>query len=135
MLFGVPQWSRISPSSRSPPISPSFSTGRQFPPRLQTLYDNFSIDNKGTAIAAPISHVAEREGGATIHFAGDQKPLDADFIVLSPPNKQASSFAEQLGLEIDESGDIVTKIPFGTTNLPGGFATGDAAVMVKAILQ
>lgn len=45
-------------------------------------------------------------------------------------------FAEQLGLEMTEDGDIATKAPFcESVNVPGVFAVGDCGAKMKTVTQ
>jgi thioredoxin reductase len=61
------------------------------------------------------------------------------FMVHQPGTKVNSGFVEQLGLELSERGDIVTKMPFYQTNVEGVFASGDCAnpfkIISSAVLQ
>jgi thioredoxin reductase len=42
-------------------------------------------------------------------------------------------FVEQLGLELAPSGEIKTNQPFNETSVPGVFAAGDCATMMRAV--
>ncbi|KAL1604780.1 hypothetical protein SLS60_004320 [Paraconiothyrium brasiliense] len=67
-----------------------------------------------------------------LHF-DDGKIKEEAFIVHQPGTKVNPSFVEQLGLELSERGDIVTKMPFYQTNVAGVYAAGDAANPFKII--
>ncbi|KAJ7497695.1 FAD/NAD(P)-binding domain-containing protein [Mycena latifolia] len=110
--------------------------GAPVPETLQSIYDNFT-KAKNPVIAPAVSHIEERPGapGVIVHFKDGQPPAEFDFIVMGTPSKQAAPFAAQLGLELDDRNDIVVKGPFGATNVPGVFASGDAATMMKSVTQ
>ncbi|KAF4948234.1 hypothetical protein FSARC_13780 [Fusarium sarcochroum] len=57
------------------------------------------------------------------------------FVVSHPNVVQSAPFAEQLGLETVPSGDIKVEAPFNETNVKGCFAFGDAATMMRSVLQ
>jgi thioredoxin reductase len=58
---------------------------------------------------------------------------EEDFLVHQPGTKVNPSFVDQLGLELNERGDVVTKMPFYHTNVDGVFAAGDCASPFKII--
>jgi thioredoxin reductase len=55
------------------------------------------------------------------------------FIVHQPATKVNQHLVEQLHLETNGRGDIVTKMPFYQTNVSGVFAAGDSASPFKMI--
>lgn len=55
------------------------------------------------------------------------------FVAHAPDARQASPFAEQLGLELSPQGYVQTIAPFNSTNIPGVFAAGDCATFLKAV--
>ncbi|KAI0158373.1 thioredoxin reductase glit [Pestalotiopsis sp. NC0098] len=55
------------------------------------------------------------------------------FVAHAPATVQAASFAEQLGLDLAPQGHVETNAPFNSTNVPGVFAVGDCATLVKAV--
>lgn len=74
--------------------------------------------------------------GVVVHFTDSSPALHVNFVVYAPPVKQASALASQLGLEMTTTpmGDnIAISGPFGATSVPGVFACGDAAALVKAV--
>ncbi|KAJ7902492.1 FAD/NAD(P)-binding domain-containing protein [Mycena leptocephala] len=102
--------------------------GAAVPEPLQSVYDHFT-ENNNPVIAPRVSHIKERNngaGGVTVHFEDGQLP-SAD--------KQAAPFAAQLGLELDERNNIVVTAPFNATSVPGVFASGDSATMMKSVGQ
>jgi thioredoxin reductase len=112
--------------------------GAAVPEPLQSVYGHFT-ENNNPVIAPRVSHIEERNngaGGVTVHFDDGQLPsAEFDFIVMHPPSKQAAPFAAQLGLELDERNDIVVAAPFNATSVPGVFASGDSATMMKSVGQ
>jgi gliotoxin/aspirochlorine biosynthesis thioredoxin reductase len=70
--------------------------------------------------------------GITIVFEDGESQTE-DFIVHQPPTRINPEIVEQLGLELDARGDIVTKGPFYQTTVPGVFAAGDYASPFKII--
>ncbi|KAK9784504.1 putative Thioredoxin reductase glit [Seiridium cardinale] len=55
------------------------------------------------------------------------------FVAHAPDSKQSSPFAEQLGVELAPQGYVQTVAPFNATNVPGVFAAGDCATLIKAV--
>lgn len=75
------------------------------------------------------------EAGAgliTIAFEGGQT-ITEGFLTHQPSTKTRGPFAEQLGLELQPSGDIMVRQPFNETSVPGVFAAGDCATPIKAV--
>ena len=67
-----------------------------------------------------------------IEFSDGQKKTEG-FLVHRPGIKVVSGLIDQLGLEITESGDIKVSPPFCQTTVPGVYAAGDCASMMKVI--
>ncbi|KAJ7141383.1 hypothetical protein C8R44DRAFT_603844 [Mycena epipterygia] len=113
-----------------------FLNGASVPEALQPVYDNFTGRNN-PVIAPAVSRVEERLGsaGVIVHFNDGEPPAEFDFIAMHAPTKQAASFAEQLGLELDDQNNIVVNGPFGATSAPGVFASGDSATVMKTVAQ
>lgn len=63
----------------------------------------------------------------------DGETAEEAFIVHQPGTRVNPSFVEQLGLDLNERGDIVTKMPFYQTSAEGVFAAGDCASPFKII--
>lgn len=72
--------------------------------------------------------------GVIVHFADGTSKAEA-FVANHPLVEQSAPFAEQLGLEMSPTGDIVVTPPFNETSVKGCFAAGDAASMMKAASQ
>ncbi|KAL0936715.1 thioredoxin reductase [Colletotrichum truncatum] len=67
-----------------------------------------------------------------VTFEGGEEVTEG-FFAHAPYTKANGPFAEQLGLEMAENGDIKTSQPFGETSLPGVYAVGDCGNMIKAV--
>ena len=59
--------------------------------------------------------------------------LTENFLVHQPNTEMDKTLVEQLGLELDERGDIANRPPFFHTNVAGVFAAGDCASPFKII--
>ncbi|KAF2014417.1 FAD/NAD(P)-binding domain-containing protein [Aaosphaeria arxii CBS 175.79] len=70
--------------------------------------------------------------GITLSFS-DGNDRTESFLVHQPATKMAEGIVGELGLETNARGDIVTKMPFYQTNVPGVFAAGDSANPFKNI--
>ncbi|KAI9098182.1 hypothetical protein DFS34DRAFT_619888 [Phlyctochytrium arcticum] len=68
----------------------------------------------------------------TLYFADGQSVREG-FLAHAPKTKANGPFAEQLGLELSESGDYKTVNFFGESTTPGVYAVGDCGQMVKAV--
>ncbi|KAJ7654586.1 FAD/NAD(P)-binding domain-containing protein [Mycena polygramma] len=134
-LWGAPMLQNLPFFAITPKLT-LLLNGASVPDALQSAYDNFAGSGK-SVIVPHVSRVeaGTHEKGVIVHFKDGQPPAEFDFIVMNPPSKQAAPFAEQLGLELDERGDIAVKAPFSTTSVPGVFAAGDSATMIKAVGQ
>ncbi|KAF2179240.1 FAD/NAD(P)-binding domain-containing protein [Zopfia rhizophila CBS 207.26] len=67
-----------------------------------------------------------------LHFDDGTSKLEG-FLGHAPITRQKGPFAKQLGLEIDQMGDIVTHGPVMQTSVKGVFAAGDCASPVKMV--
>lgn len=72
--------------------------------------------------------------GIVLSFV-DGQSVSEGFLVHQPTTKLRGSFAQQLGLELQPSGDIMVKMPFNETSESGVFAVGDCATPLKAVSQ
>lgn len=55
---------------------------------------------------------------------------------MSQPHSQVKGpFAKQLSLELGPNGEIKTSQPFYETTVPGVFAVGDCATVMKSVSQ
>ena len=55
--------------------------------------------------------------------------------MAAPATKLNGPFIEQLGLDVDAQGTIVTSSPFYETSVQGVFAVGDCATPMKSVSQ
>ncbi|KAJ0167697.1 putative thioredoxin reductase [Colletotrichum tanaceti] len=74
----------------------------------------------------------EHPTGVTLTL-DDGEEVTERFLAHAPFTKVNGPFAEQLGLEMAENGDVKTTPPFGETSVPGVYAVGDCGNMVKAV--
>ena len=74
----------------------------------------------------------ERGAQMTIEFENGET-VQEDFLVHQPASVVNHDLIDQLGLELDARGDIVTKPPFFHTEVPGVFAAGDCASPFKMV--
>ncbi|KAK2054705.1 FAD/NAD(P)-binding domain-containing protein [Colletotrichum caudatum] len=91
-----------------------------------------SVDDR--KIARSAHDHGHGHGHVTIAFEGGQSVTEG-FIAHQPTAKPRGPFAEQLGLELQASGDIMVKQPFYETSVRGVFAAGDCATPIKAVSQ
>jgi thioredoxin reductase len=63
----------------------------------------------------------------------DGETQEENVVVHQPYTEVTLAFVEQLGLQLSERGDIITKMPFYQTNVPGVFAAGDCASPFKMV--
>ncbi|HEY5821359.1 MAG TPA: NAD(P)/FAD-dependent oxidoreductase [Propionibacteriaceae bacterium] len=71
-----------------------------------------------------VQRVERREGGLDLTL--DDGTIHVDGMFIAPAFSQSAPFAEQLGLDLNESGCIRVNA-FQGTSVPGVFAAGDAA--------
>ena len=67
-----------------------------------------------------------------LHFE-DGRSVNEGFLAHKPKNELIGKFHEQLGLEVNQQGDITTTPPFYQTSARGVFACGDGVSMFKAV--
>lgn len=67
-----------------------------------------------------------------VHLEDGTKKTEG-FLVHRPFTEVNGPFASQLGCELTEQGDYKTMNMFGETTVPGVFAAGDCATMIKAV--
>ncbi|KAI0401586.1 hypothetical protein F4802DRAFT_422489 [Xylaria palmicola] len=70
--------------------------------------------------------------GLELEMEGES-PQFIDFLVHQPSTKINTPLVKQLGLELDERGDIKNIPPFFQTDVPGVFVAGDCATPFKII--
>ncbi|KAL6354086.1 hypothetical protein LRP88_12419 [Fusarium phalaenopsidis] len=76
------------------------------------------------------------DNGPAVKITFEDGSSKVEGFVASHPNVvQTSPFAEQLGLEMQPSGEIKVEPPFYETSVKGCFAAGDAATVLKSVLQ
>ena len=68
----------------------------------------------------------------TIEFGNGQHET-INFLVHKPKTKLNGTFAQQLGLELTQGGDLKVAQPFPETSVKGCFAAGDCATAIKAV--
>jgi len=69
-----------------------------------------------------------------VHFE-DGTSREEGFVASHPLVEQRGPFAKQLGLEMTSAGDIKTSMPFNETSLGSCVAAGDAATMMRTVVQ
>ncbi|MET1036884.1 MAG: NAD(P)/FAD-dependent oxidoreductase [Aeromicrobium sp.] len=75
-------------------------------------------------VAGRVQRVERRDGGLDLTL--DDGVIHVDGMFVAPTFSQSAPFADQLGLELNESGCIKVTA-FHATSVPGVFAAGDAA--------
>jgi len=75
-------------------------------------------------VSGRVQQVERRGGGLDLTLDDDTIHVDGMFI--GPAFSQSAPFAEQLGLQLNDSGCVAVDV-FQATSLPGVFAAGDAA--------
>ncbi|KAJ4320399.1 hypothetical protein N0V84_005893 [Fusarium piperis] len=76
------------------------------------------------------------DNGPAVKITFEDGSSKVEGFVASHPNVvQTAPFAEQLGLEMQPSGEIKVEQPFYETSVKGCFAAGDAATMMRSVLQ
>ena len=114
----VSQWSR--------PGDTTLFLNRSFEPDAEQLAE---LAKHRVAIERePVESAAATESGIVLRLAGGQTRELAGLFVL-PKSRIAGSFAEQLGLELEDGpmGPIYKTDAMKETTVPGVFACGDAA--------
>lgn len=98
--------------------------------KAQLHSTKIDFDNR---MVAEISLVEDGPEVELIFSDGSRKR--EGFLANLPKYEQRSSLAAQLGLEMEETGEIKVEAPFNKTSLPGCMAAGDAATPYHGILQ
>ncbi|KAH8890009.1 FAD/NAD(P)-binding domain-containing protein [Thozetella sp. PMI_491] len=81
-----------------------------------------------------ITQLSKASAGSGIKIHLDNDEVKAESCLVRQPATQASpEIVRQLGLECNERGDIIGKMPFQHTNVPGVFAAGDSASPFKVV--
>lgn len=75
----------------------------------------------------------QRVGSGLRLEIGGSSPDTVDFLVHQPSTKINLPLVDQLGLKLDERGDIKNIPPFFQTEVPGVFSAGDCATPFKII--
>ncbi|KAM0427586.1 hypothetical protein ACHAPT_007547 [Fusarium lateritium] len=88
-------------------------------------YDNRVIKSFQLVDDGPAVRITFEDGSSKVE----------GFVVNHPNVVQTAPFAEQLGLEMQPSGEIKVEQPFNETSVKGCFAAGDAATMMRSALQ
>lgn len=83
-----------------------------------------------------IASFALINGGPAVKITFDDGSSKTEGFVVSHPNvAQAAPFAEQMGLEKTVTGEIQVSVPLNETSVKGCFAFGDAATVMRSVLQ
>ncbi|KAJ6787521.1 hypothetical protein PWT90_02284 [Aphanocladium album] len=103
-------------------------------PKSNLSADKITVETRKIARVAMKNWPAEST--VVVTFA-DGTTREEGFLSGAPLMEQAAPFAEQLGLEMGSSGGpmIALKGATGETSVPGVFAAGDAAVVLKSVVQ
>ncbi|OAA50368.1 thioredoxin reductase GliT [Metarhizium rileyi] len=72
--------------------------------------------------------------GVIVHLEDGTSKREG-FVVNHPHVEQRSPFAAQLGLDCTPTGEIVVTAPLNETSVKGCFAAGDAATMMRNVVQ
>ena len=73
-----------------------------------------------------------KDAEVTVHFKDGSTKVEG-FLSCHLNTKARGPFAEQLGLEMTQGGDIKTTPPFSATSVKGVFAVGDCGQAMKVI--
>ncbi|WYZ43062.1 hypothetical protein EsH8_VI_000761 [Colletotrichum jinshuiense] len=96
---------------------------------IATLSNNpFKIDTRKITKVRMVGHT-----NVTITFDTNEEVTEG-FLAHAPWTKVNGPFADQLGLEMTETGDIKTSAPFGEASVSGVFAAGDCGIMIKTVV-
>ena len=90
-------------------------------------FTNLTIFLPSTVTLVKLPNKADIE----VQLEGGEKKVEG-FLTHKPQSQQQGPWAEQLGLELTEGGDIKVNPPFNATNVLGVFAGGDCQTMMKA---
>ncbi|KAI1461504.1 FAD/NAD(P)-binding domain-containing protein [Annulohypoxylon moriforme] len=91
----------------------------------------FHVENRRIARLAKDPDV-EGEAGVLVTLE-DGSVNKEGFLAHAPATELNSSFASDLGLALAPQGHIDAQPPFYSTNMPGVYAVGDCATMMKAV--
>jgi gliotoxin/aspirochlorine biosynthesis thioredoxin reductase len=113
-----------------------------------TIYTNGNADiatalpsrihsTKITVDPRPVKKFALVEGGPRVQVTLEDGETVTQGFVVSHPNvrQRADDLTKQLGLEMTPTGEIKVNAPFNETSVPGCFAAGDAATMMRSVVQ
>jgi len=98
-----------------------FTNGAEVDEATRTVLDRHGFEVR----AEPVAGLCRSPAGATITFE-DGSEEEVGGLMIAPSLAQAAPFAEQLGLELQESG-CVRVDAMGRTSLAGVYAAGDLA--------
>jgi gliotoxin/aspirochlorine biosynthesis thioredoxin reductase len=73
-----------------------------------------------------------KQSDVILHFEDGSEKTEG-FLVHAPSTEVNGPFAEQLGCELTPTGDYKTVNLWGETSVPGVYAAGDCATMIKAV--
>ena len=97
------------------------TNGGELDAEVRATLDAHGVEVRGERVTG----VERSSGGARVLF-DDGPHEDLGGLMVAPTTHQAAPFAEQLGLELRESGCVAVD-PSGRTSVPGVFAAGDLA--------
>lgn len=89
---------------------------------------NITIEPRKIIKLMKLSTKAEIE----VQLEGEKSKVEG-FIAHKPLSQQSNAFAEQLGLDLTDRGDIKVYAPFNATNVRGAFAGGDCQTPLKGV--
>jgi thioredoxin reductase len=87
---------------------------------------NVTVEGRKILKLVKLPNKAEIE----VQLEGGEEKAEG-FIAHKPQSQQQGPWAEQLGLELTDVGDIKVNPPFNATDVPGVFAGGDCQTMMK----
>ncbi|KAI1823895.1 FAD/NAD(P)-binding domain-containing protein [Xylaria intraflava] len=90
--------------------------------------DQYRVDHRAIS---QLSLNDTSEDKIIIRFKDDSDDKYEAFLAHSPRTRVKGPFAEQLGLELTETGEYVVSPPFNETTVGGVFAAGDCTTMFK----
>ncbi|KAF9894329.1 hypothetical protein FE257_007832 [Aspergillus nanangensis] len=88
--------------------------------------------------ARPIARLNLVDSGpqVRIDFADGSASATEGFVSSHPKMRQrAEKFADELGLEMTDAGNVKVTAPFNETSLKGCFAVGDAATVMESVIE
>lgn len=80
-----------------------------------------------------ITHITGNSSNLVTLTFEDGNSQTESFLIHQPSTRVNPAIITQLGLELNERGDVITKMPFYSTNVPGVYAAGDCASPFKII--